>query len=255
MDEVRNEGSKDRKKSVPLDFTLDMNDSGKMNQSISREQKIRKSAKTLADREKEQADKDLLKALRPQRIEEVMKYLLTEDDRFTDKGEKLADIQFVEAINLPDKYKKAYDFMHDDRLAGTMIAIVPDDAWGAKGEPSESVAQHDLILIKASYFQGNDDIGWMAHELGHCQRFKDKPDGKDYEKDMGTYAFDDLQSVATYPNNMVEAHAFLRQFQFLRESGKKREEILIMLKKDYSGETSENDFRFFNKLLDRVFKK
>lgn len=254
MAEVNNEGSKDVKKSAPLDFTPDMNDSSRMNQSLAREQKVRKSAGNIEEKEKEQAEKDLLKALRPQRIEEVMKYLLTEDDRFTDKGEKLADIQFVEAINLPEKYKKAYDFMHDDRLAGTMIAIVPDAAWGNKGEPSESVAQHDLILIKASYFKGNDDIGWMAHELGHCQRFKDKPEGKDYEKDMGTYAFDDLQSVATYPNNMVEAHAFLRQFQFLKQEGRKRGDILAMLKKDYSGETSENDFRFFNKLLDRVFK-
>ncbi len=253
MAEGQTESPKDDKKSPTLDLKPGSNDFGRINESVAREQEIRGSASELADKEKEQADKDLLKKLRPERIDDIKKYLVEVDDRFMGNGkEKVDKIQFIEAINLPGKYKKAYDFLHDERLAGTMIAIVPDDAWGTKGEPSESVAQHDLILFKASYFNGNDNIGWMAHELGHCQRFKDKP--KEYDKDMGVYAFDDIQSQVTYPNNKVEAHAFLRQFQYLKKSGKKIEEILTMLKKDYSGDTGENDFKFFNKLLDQVYK-
>ncbi|MEK7113475.1 MAG: hypothetical protein AAB873_01470, partial [Patescibacteria group bacterium] len=79
------------------------------------------------------------------------------------------------------------------------------------------------------------------HELSHCQRYKNEPNT--YQKDSGD----------TYPNNKVEAFAFLQQFKYLKEQGKTREEITEMLV-GKNGDYGETDMPFFNKLLDEVFK-
>ena len=97
---------------------------------------------------------------------------------------------FVETQNLPARHKESYDFLNDDQLAKTMIGVVPDLMWVKGHQPSESSAEHDLILVKESYYNGADEIGWMVHELAHCLRFKEASDT--YEKDSATFAFDDL---------------------------------------------------------------
>ena len=82
---------------------------------------------------------------------------------------------FIKVANLPPQYQKGYDFINDPRLADITIGIVPDEAWEKGDQPSESDAEKGLILFKKSYYEGNDDIGWMVHELSHCQRYKNEP--------------------------------------------------------------------------------
>lgn len=185
---------------------------------------------------------------RPQRLATLKPFVAKYAKDAWGKECEIEKVQFIEAINLPSHYQKAYDFVNDHKLAGIMIAVVPDDMWGKGDQPSESSAENGLILFKASYFGGNDDIGWMVHELSHCQRYQNEPIA--YDRDLGTYAFDDLKSKNPYPNNKVEAFTFLQQFKYLREEGKTRENIREMLKADYD---EEKDFPFFEKLLDQVF--
>lgn len=148
--------------------------------------------------------------------------------------------EFIKAANLPPQYQKGYDFINDPRLADITIGIVPDEEWEKGDQPSESHAEQGLILFKQSYYEGNDDIGWMVHELSHCQRYKNEPDV--YKKDSGN----------TYPDNKVEAFAFLQQFKYLKEQGKTREEITEMLIGEH-GDYDETDMPFLNRLLDEVF--
>lgn len=54
----------------------------------------------------------------------------------------------------------------------------------------------------------------MVHELSHCQRYTNEPDT--YQKDSGE----------SYPDNKVEAFAFLQQFKYLKEQEKKPEKKL-----------------------------
>jgi hypothetical protein len=49
----------------------------------------------------------------------------------------------------------------------------------------------------------------------------------------------------------VEQQVFTKQFQYLKEQGKSRENVLKMLSHDYN----EKDFPFFNRLLDGVYGK
>jgi hypothetical protein len=60
-----------------------------------------------------------------------------------------------------------------------------------------------------------------------------------------------LKTEQTYPNNPVEQFTFTKQFLYLRERGKSREDVLAMLGKYYH----EEDFPFFNRLLDSVYVK
>ena len=189
-----------------------------------------------------EADRIRVNLQRPPRISNLKKFL-TEYWGLKD-GKEVERVQFTEAINLPPQHQKGYDFLNDRRLAGTMIAIVPDDMWVKGDQPSESSAENDLILFKESYFNGSDDIGWMVHELAHNLRFKDKEEA--YEPDSRTQAFDDIKSEYPYPNNRVEAYTFLQQFRYLREKGVGREAIRKMLRQDYE----EADFRFFDRILD-----
>lgn len=147
---------------------------------------------------------------------------------------------FIKAVNLPPQYQKGYDFINDPGLADVTIGIVPDEAWEKGDQPSESRAEQGIILFKKSYYEGNDDIGWMVHELSHCQRYKNEPDT--YQKDSGN----------TYPDNKVEAFTFSQQFKYLKEQGKTREEITEMLVGE-NGDYKKTDMLFFNKLLDQVF--
>ena len=130
--------------------------------------------------------------------------------------------------------------------------VVPDDIW-KKSQPSESAGEHQLISFKESYFKNiekPDEIAWMLHELAHCKRFLDSESAQVYQKDMGTFAFEDIGSKYSYPNNKVEQYTFSKQFDYLKNQGKIREEITRMLKKYYEKE----DFLFFDKLLDKIYK-
>jgi hypothetical protein len=89
----------------------------------------------------------------------------------------------------------------------------------------------------------------MIHELAHCQKFLDSDSALDYQKNTRTFAFPDLESEYSYPNNPVEQYTFTKQFQFLKEQGKSREDVVKMLDKYYQAE----DRPFFDRLLDGVY--
>lgn len=90
----------------------------------------------------------------------------------------------------------------------------------------------------------------MLHELAHCKRFLDSNSPEVYQKDTQTFAFDDIKSKYPYPNNKVEEYAFAQQFEYLKSHGKIKEEITDLLREHYK----EEDFLFFNKILDKVYK-
>ena len=155
---------------------------------------------------------------------------------------------------MPKNYQAQREALHDERLDGVTIAVVPDDLWIKGSQPSESSAERQLILIKQSYFEAQenpDEIAWLCHELAHCQNFLDSESPEEYQGNMQKFAFDDLKTEYTYPNNPVEQSTFTKQFQYLKENGKTREDIFTMLSKDYH----EEDFPFFNRLLDSVYGK
>lgn len=143
--------------------------------------------------------------------------------------------------------------------------------------------------------QGNpDQIAWLCHELAHCQNFLDSDSPESYQDKMNKFAFADvarymnipkkdmeqelnqvkshganeneiarlkellgstsenlIQVPVYYPNNPVEQFTFTRQFQFLKDQGKKKEEVFAMIRNYYG----EEDFPFFNRLLDSVYEK
>lgn len=171
------------------------------------------------------------------------------------KGLESADLQRIDVIkakDLPDHYKKQYEALGDKRLENIAIAVIPDDMWVKGDQPTESQAEHSLILIKESYFKNPknpDEICWMIHELAHCKRFFDSGSNEKYQQDMQTRAFEDIESEHTYPNNPVEGFAFGNQFEYLKSMGRSREDITKMLEKYYD----KKDFPFFNRLLDKTF--
>lgn len=161
-------------------------------------------------------------------------------------------IESLKARDLLGDYKKQLEFVNDKRLDNVNIVIIPDDLWIKGKQPSESDAENNIILIKQSYFKAEkkpDEIAWMTHELGHCQVFLDSKDSEDYQKKMEEFAFTDIETEYSYPNNLVEKVAFTKQFQFLKEQGKSRESIIEMIKKYYQ----EEDMAFFDKVLNSVF--
>lgn len=206
-------------------------------------------------------------------------------------------IELLKAKDLPKKYQAEREFFHDERLDKVTIAVVPDDLWTKKSQPSESSAEKQLILIKEGYFEKQenpDEIAWLCHELAHCQNFLDTESSKEYQKNMQKFVFEDIAQYTTvrrkdleqelslierkggneqtinslrkildstdkniikrpvyYPNNPVEQHAFTSQFQFLKNQGKSREDILAMISKHYD----KKDFPFFNRLLDSIYEK
>jgi hypothetical protein len=182
---------------------------------------------------------------RPERILQIKKHLIGYYD--LENPAVLERLQYMEAINLPREYQESFNFFNDERLAGTMIVVLQDDLWIKGDQPSESSAENDLILSKQSYFEGQDDISWMTHELAHCLKRKDAPEN--YDTDSRSYAFPDLADKYPYPNNRVEVIAFTQQFQFLKEKGVSKEKIMKMIRKYYEG----NDIPFFERLLDEIF--
>lgn len=161
-------------------------------------------------------------------------------------------IEFLTVKDLPKNYQAQYEALDDERLGEVTIAVVPDDLWVKGSQPSESSAERQLVTIKQSYFEtreDNDEIAWLSHELTHCQKFLDSESPDEYKDDMQKPAFGDLRSEYTYTNNLVEQAAFTRQFQFLKERGKSREDVLAMLGEYYK----EYYFPFFNRLLDQVY--
>jgi hypothetical protein len=170
------------------------------------------------------------------------------------KESDIERVSLLKAKNLPEQYQAQREALHDERLDSITIAVVPDDLWVKGSQPSESSAENQLILIKQSYFEAQenpDEIAWLCHELAHCQNFLDSKSPEEYQGNMQKFAFEDIKTEYTYPNNSVEQFTFTKQFQYLKEQGKNREDILAMLGEHYEKE----DFPFFNRLLDGVYGK
>lgn len=167
--------------------------------------------------------------------------------------EEAERIKFVRGLDLPAEFGDQYRFLADERLANILVAVIPDELWveGKEDQPTESSAERGLINVRAGYFEGKEGEGerdpsaWLTHELAHCQRYLDRRE--DYAQASETTAFDDID-VDIYPNNRVEEHAFTQQFAYLKSKGVEREKITELLKAHYS----DQDFKFFNKLLDRI---
>ncbi|MFA5000384.1 MAG: hypothetical protein WC545_03425 [Patescibacteria group bacterium] len=167
------------------------------------------------------------------------------------KGET-EKIKLQAAENLAEDYRNQYEFLKDERLKDIKIAVIPDNLWIKGEQPSESHAEKSLILFKQSYYENQDkpdEIAWLTHELAHCQNFMAVGSEAIYEKNQQIFAFEDLGGEYSYPNNLVEQSAFTEQFKYLKQSGKNKEEIKELLKKYYHQE----DFAFFERLLDKVF--
>ena len=168
--------------------------------------------------------------------------------------EEAERIRFIRGADLPDTYNSQYLFLHDERLANVMIAVIPDELWVKGKVPSESSAERGLISVRASYFKGagkdiRDPSAWMTHELAHCQCYFDlDKDEEKYKNDAETPAFNDIE-VDTYPNNKIEEGAFAAQFAYLKSKGVERAKVTEFLKEFYD----DKAFRFLNKILDRVY--
>jgi len=165
-------------------------------------------------------------------------------------------IQILKVKDLPGYYQSQREFLRDERLDEISIAIVPDDIWkNIKGsQPSQSDAENGLISFKQSYFEAEespDKSAWLCHELAHCQNYLDSESLAEYQGNMHKLAFEDIKTEYTYPNNLVEKFTFTKQFQYLKQQGKSREDILKMLSNEYN----EEDFPFFNRLMDGVYAK
>jgi len=161
-------------------------------------------------------------------------------------------IRFMEASDLEGEYAEQLQYLDDERLTHSIIAIVPDQFWPAgKLGPSESNAKRNLILFRESYFTGEpdrprDEIAWMLHELAHLSRYKNDPDG--YQADSETLAIESVGSERSYPNNKVEQFTFTKQFEFLTKKGLSEDRILKLLEEYYN----ERDSLFFRQLLSQV---
>lgn len=169
------------------------------------------------------------------------------------KDGDIEKLELLKAKDLPKNYQKQLEALNDKRLDNINIAIIPDNLWVKGSQPSESDAENNLILMKQSYFETKenpDEIAWMVHELTHCKTFLDSATPEDYQKNMEKFAFDDLKTEYSYPNNPVEQATFTKQFQFLKEEGKNREDIVKMISSYYH----EEDLPFFNRILDGVYK-
>ena len=168
------------------------------------------------------------------------------------KEGEVEKIELIKAKDLPKNYQKQKEALNDERLDNITIAVIPDNLWVKGKQPSESEAEKQLISIKQSYFEAPenpDEIAWMIHELAHCQNFLDSNNSEDYGKNRQKLAFKDLETKNTYPNNLVEQDTFTKQFEFLKEQGKSRENIVEMISKYYQKE----DLPFFDRLLDKVY--
>lgn len=168
------------------------------------------------------------------------------------KQEDIKRVEVFKTKDLPGNYQKQLKFFNDKRLDNINIAIIPDDLWLKGSQPTESDALNNIILMKESYFRKvdkPDEIAWLTHELSHCQVFLELKSEKQYQDNMQKFAFLDLNTKYSYPNNLVEKETFTKQFQFLKDNGKNREEILKAISFYYNNE----DLAFFNKILDSIY--
>jgi len=168
-------------------------------------------------------------------------------------AEDAESLRFETADRLTGDYADQFRALNDPRLNDAMIVTVPDRLWVKGAQPSESAADKNLILVREGYLndpgkEKQDEVAWMTHELGHLQRGKDV--GDRYAAESEEKAFVDLE-VGTYPNNKVEEHAFGRQFEYLKSKGVPRARVAEMLKDEYGPE----DFKFLDRLLDKVYGK
>ncbi len=161
-------------------------------------------------------------------------------------------INLLPAFELPAKYQDQLKNF-DKKVQETDIAVIPDKIWHKENQPTESWAEKNLILVKESYLndpEEKDEIGWVTHELAHCEIFKNSENEQEYEAKRRTLAFEDSEAEDTYPNNIIEEQAFSKQFRYLKEErGEDKESIKKMLKNYYEKE----DFNFFDKLLKKIF--
>lgn len=207
--------------------------------------------------DREQDQEKIVELRVPLGLEQVQEQKSTKQHLQEYLGLKEGDIEriaLLKAKNLPEHYQTQREALCDKRLDKVTIAVVPDDLWVKGSQPSESSAERQLILIKQSYFEeqeNHDEIAWLCHELAHCQNFLDSESPDEYQDNMQKFAFEDLKTEYTYPNNPVEQFTFTKQFQFLKKQGKSREDILAMISEYYE----EEDFSFFNRLLESVYGK
>ena len=178
--------------------------------------------------------------------EHLVKYL---ELKKPDDINRIRLVSVSEVIVEHPQYKKQFEFLNDKRLHDIKIGIVPKNLWVKGKQPSESHAERNLILFREDYFNDPDEIGWMTHELAHCLRYLDSKNT--YASDSQTFAYDDIRSEYPYPNNKVEAFTFRKQFEYLKKQEITKEEVIVMLKEQYSDE----DFPFFEKVLNQVFTK
>jgi len=174
--------------------------------------------------------------------EDIMKYLVEYLE--LEKGDDRS-IEIIKAIDLPKNCKEQLSSFNDERLDSINFAFIPEKLWVKGAQPSESHADKNLVLFKENYLEEGDDIAWLTHEIAHCQRFLDS---KDYQKESETPAFKDVSFENPYPNNEVEKYAFTKQFEFLKNKGESRENILEMISEYYEKE----DLPFFEKILDEI---
>ncbi len=130
--------------------------------------------------------------------EEIKKYL---QEHLGLKEGAVERIGLLKAKDLPKNYQAQREALHDERLDGVTIAVVPDDLW-VKSQSSESSAENQLILIKQSYFETQenpDEIAWLCHELAHCQNFLDSKSPEEYQDNMQRFAFEDLKTEYHIP--------------------------------------------------------
>ncbi|MCX6779280.1 MAG: hypothetical protein NTU97_03555 [Candidatus Magasanikbacteria bacterium] len=149
-------------------------------------------------------------------------------------SEEVEQIEFLSAASLQGGHQDQLNFLNDPNLSEVIIGVVPDELWIKGSQPSESMVEKGLILIKKSYFDQSDDLAWMSHELGHYQAF------------VATTTELYEQAVrSSYPDNEVERHAFSKQFAYLQKKGLKKDEILAAL----SGEYNEEELQFLSLLI------
>jgi len=163
-------------------------------------------------------------------------------------------IDLLKVKTLSQPYQSQLEFFNDERLDEVTVAVVPDDLWHKGSQPSESAGERQLILVRRSYFEAienTDEIAWLCHELAHCQAFLDLDSPSEYENYMNKFAFDDLKTEHSYPNNPIERFTFTRQFQYLKGHGKSRGDISALI----GGYYEKVDMPFFSRLLDDVFGK
>ncbi len=189
----------------------------------------------------ERITKEQIKEIHQGKTREFLKGYLSSEN-----PEDIENIALIEGEKLPLQFEEQTKFLNDPRVSDTIIALIPEKLW-RKSQPSESNAENDLILFRENYWDKNDDIAWMTHELAHCLRYKDNP--VKYKKDSETFAYSDIQSKYAYPNNKVEDFTFEKQFQFLKQKGLNRQQIREMLMKNYD----ENEMQFLNTVIDKVF--